>query len=162
MTVMRFHGVAGLFAIGLVTFASALLLGQAPAPPAAAGTPAAQGPAAAPPPPAPPPPAPGTPATAGPQTAAAAPAPPATPPPGTIIGTPANDTVKGAALLDEARKALGGVDKFKAIQRLEVKGKTARSMQQTLEGNFEIGLELPDKFRRKESLSAEEWTEMKG
>ena len=69
-------------------------------------------------------------------------------------GTPAQDTVKGAALLAEARKALGGEDKFKDVQRLEVKGKSARAQAQTnLEGDFEFLVELPDKFRRTESIS---------
>ena len=160
MTVMRIHGAgAGLFAVGLVTFTSALLLGQTPAPPAAPPAPPAPQTAAPPAPPAPQTAAPAPPAAAGPEAAKAATTPetPATPPPGTIIGEPVNDPVKGAALLDEARKALGGADKFKAIQRLEVKGKVARVMQQTLEGDFEIALELPDNFRRKESLGVSDF-----
>lgn len=87
---------------------------------------------------------------AAPQTAAPAPARPA---PGTVLGTPANDPVKGAAILAETRKALGGEERFKSIQRLEVKGKSARAQGQTLEGDFEIALDLPDKFRRREQLN---------
>jgi hypothetical protein len=71
-----------------------------------------------------------------------------------VQGTPAQDTAKGAALLAEARKALGGEDRFKAVQRLEVKGKSARAQAQTnLEGDFEYLFELPDKFRRNESIN---------
>jgi len=71
-----------------------------------------------------------------------------------VKGTPANDTVKGGQLLTEARKALGGEDKFKGVQRLEVKGKSARVPQgnTSIEGNFEYSFELPDKFRHKENL----------
>jgi hypothetical protein len=85
--------------------------------------------------------------------AAAQGAPPANAP-GTVKGTPANDTVKGAQLLAEARKALGGDDKFKGVQRLEVKGKSARVPQgnTSIEGDFEYSFELPDKFRHKENL----------
>lgn len=136
MTVMRFltRGV-GVFVAGLLTFASALVLAQAPAP---------QGTA---------------PGTAAPQGAAPAATTPATPPPpGTIVGTPANDTVKGAALLADARKALGGEDKIKAVQRLEIKGKSARAQQQAnLTGDFEIDIELPNKFRRKENLGVSDF-----
>ena len=57
-------------------------------------------------------------------------------------------------MLAEARKALGGDDKFKAVQRLEVKGKSARAAgNSNLEGDFEILIELPAKFRRKETIS---------
>ena len=73
---------------------------------------------------------------------------------GTVQGTPASDPVKAAAVLADARKALGGEDKFKAIQRLEIKGKSARAAgQQNIEGDFEYLIELPDKFRRRESIS---------
>ena len=119
--------------VGIVSLTGALLLAQAPAPPPPQSA-APQGAAA--------PTAPAAPAAS---TAPAA--------PGTIVGTPANDPAKGAALLAEARKALGGDDKFKAIKALEVKGKSARAQQQaTLQGDFEIAIEMPDKFRRKESL----------
>lgn len=71
-----------------------------------------------------------------------------------MIGTPANDTTKGAAVLAEARKALGGEDRFKAVQRLEVKGKSARAAgNNNIEGDFEVLLELPGKYRRKENIS---------
>jgi hypothetical protein len=66
----------------------------------------------------------------------------------------AEDTVKGAALLAEARKALGGEDKFAAIKRLQIKGEMKRGQGNlTLDGDSEVFLEPPDKFRRNESLS---------
>jgi hypothetical protein len=64
------------------------------------------------------------------------------------------DPAKGAALLAEARKALGGEDKFAAIKRLQIKGEMRRGQGNvTLEGDSEVFLEPPDKFRRNESLS---------
>lgn len=73
---------------------------------------------------------------------------------GAMVGKPAQDTAKGAALIAEARKALGGEDRFKGVQRLEIKGKSARAQAQAnIEGDFEYLVELPDKFRRKESIS---------
>jgi hypothetical protein len=66
----------------------------------------------------------------------------------------ANDTVKGAALLGEARKALGGDDKFAAVKRLEAKGISRRAQgNQSIEGDVQIFFELPDKYRRNEELS---------
>ena len=103
---------------------------------------------------------PGAPATQGGTTTPGAQDGAATEPPkvpglaGAIQGTPASDPVKGAAILAEARKALGGDDKLKAVQRLEIKGKSARAMgNSAVEGDFEVQLELPDKFRRKETLA---------
>ena len=64
------------------------------------------------------------------------------------------DTAKGAALLAEARKAVGGEDKLAAVKRLQVKGEMRRGQgNSTLDGDTEVFLELPDKFRRNESLS---------
>jgi hypothetical protein len=89
---------------------------------------------------------------AGSQTTPPAPAGPA---PGTVQGTPAQDTARGATILADARKAIGGEDRLKAVQRIEVKGKSARaaSAQSNIEGDFEIQIELPDKFRRREALT---------
>lgn len=71
-----------------------------------------------------------------------------------VQGTQAQDTVKGASILADARKALGGEDKLKAVQRLELKGKSAHALgNNNIEGDFEFQMELPDKFRRKEALS---------
>jgi hypothetical protein len=64
------------------------------------------------------------------------------------------DTVKGAALLGQAREALGGEDKFAAVKRLELKGISRRAQgNQSIEGDVEIFFELPDKYRRNEELS---------
>src|SRR5688572_32151309 len=126
----RLKGASSVLVAGILGMTGALVLAQAP-PPAPAPAPAAP-------------------------AAAAQGAPPAAPPanaPGTVKGTPANDTVKGAQLLAEARKALGGEDKFKGVQRLEVKGKSARAQQNfNIEGNFEYSFEMPDKFRHKENI----------
>jgi len=128
--------------VGILAISGALVLAQAPAPPAAP-PPAAPVQGAQPPQPQ------GAPAPA---QGAAAPK-----PAGTVIGTPANDPARGATLLAEARKALGGDDKFKGVQRLEVKGKSARAQQQaTLQGEFEIQIEMPGKYRRKEDLGLQD------
>jgi uncharacterized membrane protein YgcG len=64
------------------------------------------------------------------------------------------DPAKGAALLADARKALGGEDKFAAIKRLQIKGEMRRGQGNlTLDGDSEVFLEPPDRFRRNESLS---------
>lgn len=61
---------------------------------------------------------------------------------------PAHDTVKGAALMAEARKALGGEDKLAAVKRLEIKGtNTQVTAQQTLEGDLTMQIEAPDKLK---------------
>ena len=64
------------------------------------------------------------------------------------------DTAKGAALMAEARKAIGGEDKLAAVKRLQVKGEMRRGQGNlTLEGDTEVFFEPPDKFRRNESLT---------
>jgi hypothetical protein len=142
--------VAGRLAVGVVALSGALLLAQAPAAPPAGQTPAPAGQPAG---------QPGQPGQRAGQPAAgqqgtAAPR----PVPGTITGTPANDTARGATLMAEARKALGGDEKFKAIKTLEVKGKTTRAQQQqNLNGDFEIQIEMPGKFRRKEALGLQDF-----
>jgi hypothetical protein len=71
-----------------------------------------------------------------------------------MTGQAANDTVKGAALMDEARKALGGVAKLAAIQRLEFKGVSRRAQgDQALEGDFTIQLEPFEKYKRVEEIA---------
>lgn len=68
-------------------------------------------------------------------------------------GQAANDTVKGAALMVEARKALGGDDKFQAIKRLEFKGLSRRIQgDQGIEGDFTIQVEGFDKYKRVEEI----------
>ena len=73
---------------------------------------------------------------------------------GSIGSAQTEDAAKGASLLAEARKALGGEDKLAAVKRLQVKGEMRRGQGNlTLEGDTEVFLEVPDKFRRNESLS---------
>jgi hypothetical protein len=73
---------------------------------------------------------------------------------GSIVSGQTEDTTKGASLLADARKALGGEDKLGAVKRLQVKGEMRRGQGNlNLEGDSEVFLELPDKFRRNESLT---------
>src|SRR6476646_3118451 len=64
----------------------------------------------------------------------------------------AQDAAKGAALLAEARKAIGGDDKLAAVKRLQVSGTFLRSTgpDQVIDGDFDVLGELPDKYRRNE------------
>jgi hypothetical protein len=64
------------------------------------------------------------------------------------------EEAKANAVLIEARKALGGEDKLAAVDGLQVKATTRRANGNfNLEGDSEIFFELPDKFRRNESLT---------
>src|SRR5687767_6917584 len=66
----------------------------------------------------------------------------------------AQDASKGAALLMEARRALGGEEKLRAIRALDVRGDFTRAAgQMSIEGELQVRLELPDKLRRDEDLS---------
>jgi len=64
----------------------------------------------------------------------------------------AQDAVKGGMLLADARKALGGDDKLATIKRLQVSGTFLRSTgsDQVVDGDFDVFIELPDKYRRDE------------
>jgi len=64
----------------------------------------------------------------------------------------AQDPARGASLLAEARKALGGEDKVAAVRRLQVSGTFLRSTgpDQIIDGDFDVFIELPDKYRRNE------------
>jgi hypothetical protein len=64
----------------------------------------------------------------------------------------AQDAAKGSMLLAEARRALGGEDKLAAVKRLQVSGTFLRSTgpDQVVDGDFDISIELPDKYRRDE------------
>jgi hypothetical protein len=64
----------------------------------------------------------------------------------------AQDGAKGGMLLAEARKALGGEEKLAAIKRLQVSGTFLRSTgpDQVVDGDFDVFIELPDKYRRDE------------
>ena len=66
----------------------------------------------------------------------------------------AQDAARGASLLAEARTALGGEDKLRAVKTLEVKSDFKRTAgQNTLEGELEIRIERPGRMRRDEDLS---------
>jgi hypothetical protein len=64
------------------------------------------------------------------------------------------EEVKANAIVAEARKAVGGEDKLASVKALQITGTTRRANGNfNLEGDTEIFLELPDKFRRNESLT---------
>ena len=64
------------------------------------------------------------------------------------------EEAKANSVLAEARSALGGEDKLAAVKRLQVNGTTKRANGNfTLDGDTEMVFELPDKFRRNESLT---------
>jgi len=66
----------------------------------------------------------------------------------------AQDAAKGAALLSEARKALGGAERLLAVKTLDVRGEFKRvAGRNTVEGDLQIRLERPDKLRRDEDTS---------
>jgi outer membrane lipoprotein-sorting protein len=66
----------------------------------------------------------------------------------------AQDAAKGAALLAEARKALGGEERLQAVKTLDVRGEFKRAAgQNTIEGDLQIRIERPDKLRRDEDTS---------
>jgi hypothetical protein len=64
----------------------------------------------------------------------------------------AQDSGKGAALLAEARTAIGGADKLATIKRLQATGTFLRSTgpDQIIDGDFDVLIELPAKYRRNE------------
>ena len=64
----------------------------------------------------------------------------------------AQDAEKGASLLAEARKAIGGEDKLRAIKTVQANGTFKRTAgTNTLEGDFEIFIEQPNRYRRNET-----------
>jgi outer membrane lipoprotein-sorting protein len=66
----------------------------------------------------------------------------------------AQDAARGASLLAEARKALGGEERLLAVKTLDVRGEFKRAAgQNTIEGDVQIRIERPDKFRRDEDTS---------
>jgi hypothetical protein len=66
----------------------------------------------------------------------------------------AQDAAKGAALLAQARQAVGGEDRLAAVKTLDVRGPFKRSAgQSTIEGELQLRLERPDKLRRDEDMS---------
>jgi hypothetical protein len=77
------------------------------------------------------------------------------PPPDTAPASPppsAEAQAKGASLLSEARKVLGGDDRLKGVKTLQLNGTFRRAAgNNTLEGDVEIFLEPPAKYRRNET-----------
>jgi hypothetical protein len=63
------------------------------------------------------------------------------------------DAVKA---LDDARQALGGAKRLEALKTLAATGRTVRTMPNgsSMEGDFELALELPDKFVRRDVIAA--------
>jgi hypothetical protein len=60
---------------------------------------------------------------------------------------------RAADVLGDARKALGGEDKLRAVKTLSAAGDIRRSMgEMQMEGELELMLETPDKLRRNESI----------
>ena len=58
---------------------------------------------------------------------------------------------KGMALMAEARKAIGGEDKLRGVKTVQVNGKFKRTGgANTLEGDFEVFIETPGKYKRHE------------
>jgi len=72
----------------------------------------------------------------------------------TAIAGQQPEEAKAESVLAEARKALGGADKLSGVKTLQVNGTTKRANGNfNLEGDTELFFELPDKFRRNESLT---------
>lgn len=66
----------------------------------------------------------------------------------------AQDAARGASLMAEARAALGGEDKLRAVKTLEMKSEFKRTAgQNILGGELEIRVERPGKMRRDEDLT---------
>jgi hypothetical protein len=69
-------------------------------------------------------------------------------------GITAQDVAKGAALLADARRAIGGEDRLAGVKTLDVRGGFKRvAGQTTIEGELQVRIERPDKLRRDEDLS---------
>lgn len=66
----------------------------------------------------------------------------------------AQDAPKGAALLSQARNAIGGDSRLAGVRTLDVQGDFKRMAgQTTIEGELQVRIERPDKLRRDEDLS---------
>jgi hypothetical protein len=66
----------------------------------------------------------------------------------------AQDAAKGAALLADARRAIGGEDRLAGVKTLDVRGDFKRvAGQTTIQGELQVRIERPDKLRRDEDLS---------
>jgi hypothetical protein len=65
------------------------------------------------------------------------------------------DAEKGATLLAEARKAIGGEDRLRALKTVQANGTFKRMAgNNTAEGDFEIFIETPSRYRRNETTGA--------
>jgi hypothetical protein len=61
---------------------------------------------------------------------------------------------KAASVLADARKALGGEDKLRAVKTLQAIGDVRRTMgEMQMEGELELLIEPPDKLRRNEAIA---------
>ena len=61
---------------------------------------------------------------------------------------------RAATVLAEARKALGGEDKLRAVKTLEAAGEFRRTFGEAqMDGELEILIETPDKLRRNEDIN---------
>ena len=86
------------------------------------------------------------------QTVVSSPSPSAAPAPAPVPTPSAEAVAKGTSLLGEARKALGGEERLGGVKTLQINGTFRRSAgNNTLEGDVEVFLELPQKYRRNES-----------
>ena len=66
----------------------------------------------------------------------------------------AQDAAKGAALLAQARNAIGGDSRLAGVKTLDVQGDFRRMAgQTTIQGELQVRIERPDKLRRDEDLS---------
>jgi hypothetical protein len=71
-----------------------------------------------------------------------------------LAGQAEDAFAKGAAILAEARKVLGGDEKLAGVKRFEARGTVRRAAgDATIDGDLEIAAELPDKYLRKESIT---------
>ena len=70
------------------------------------------------------------------------------------VSAPAQDAqAKGAQLPADVRKAIGGDDKLRAVKTLRANGSFRRTAgNNTLDGDVEVQIEMPNKYRRNESV----------
>src|SRR5688572_22364396 len=68
-------------------------------------------------------------------------------------GQAQDPVARGASILADARKALGGDDKLAAIKTVQARGTVRRGAGEiNLEGDLDLSIELPGKYLRKESI----------
>jgi outer membrane lipoprotein-sorting protein len=64
----------------------------------------------------------------------------------------AQDAEKGASLMTEARKAIGGEERLRALKAVQASGTFKRTAgNNTIEGDFEVFIEPPSRYRRNET-----------